>query len=203
MSCRLTRRPGGAQGSTEYPPYSRLATILFPRHCHGVHTMYTPCTPHVDHDPHGVYMVCTWCVHRGSAVETRDAGRRYGSVGLRKALNHRTLGRAVIPQGTTRPPDRRRPAPRDLTPTSRVTTWLPLRSRKRAHRLNNTALSGWATMGCARALRSSARTMATAIAGGAITPLRLPKPVQSAPAKARPFTKKGRNWPLTPGIALW
>jgi hypothetical protein len=32
-------------------------------------------------------------VHRGSTVETRDAGRRYGSVGLRKALNHRTLGR--------------------------------------------------------------------------------------------------------------
>jgi len=45
--------------------------------------------------------------------------------------------------------------------------------------------------------------MAAAIAAGAITPLRLPKPVQSAPTKARPFTEKGRNGPLSPGIALW
>jgi len=45
--------------------------------------------------------------------------------------------------------------------------------------------------------------MAAAIAAGAITPLRLPKPVHSAPAKARPFTKKGRNGPLIPRIAPW
>ena len=80
--------------SSEYPPCSRLVTTLSRRHYHGVHTMYTPCTPHVDRDPHGVYMVCTRCVHRGSTVETRDAGRRYGRDGLRKALNHRTLARA-------------------------------------------------------------------------------------------------------------
>jgi len=59
------------------------------------------------------------------------------------------------------------------------------------------------TMGCAGAMRSSARTVAAAIAAGAITPRRLPKPVQSAPARARPFTKNGRNWPLTPGNVLW
>jgi hypothetical protein len=79
VSCRLTRRPGGAKGShLSLRPYSRVGMTMLRRHCYGVHVSYLSRTSHVDRDPHGRYETGTRQVHHSSAVETRGGGRRYG-----------------------------------------------------------------------------------------------------------------------------